>query len=91
MRLKAAESRASGRLKLKPRVALAHQIPSSRGAHSGVGHRDLGKVIQGAGGHRNFPLGDPFSSLSQWPGWKPMFTDKGKFGIAELIKASGLA
>jgi len=31
-------------------------------------------------------LGDSFSFLSQWPSWKTWFSDKGKLGIAELIK-----
>jgi hypothetical protein len=50
-----------------------------------VGGRIVAEVLIG------LLLGDPFSFLSQWPNWKPMFTDKGKFGIAELIKKSGLA
>src|SRR5262249_29647837 len=50
-----------------------------------VGGRIVAEVLIG------LLLGDPFSFLSQWPSWKPMFTDKGKFGIAELIKKSGLA
>jgi hypothetical protein len=50
-----------------------------------VGGRIVAEVLIG------LLLGDPFSFLSQWPSWKPMFADKGKFGIAELIKKSGLA
>ena len=47
-------------------------------------------------------LGDPFSFLSQWPGWSPLMKRpsnfaplaadlKGKFGISDLITAAGLA
>jgi len=50
-----------------------------------VGGRIVAEVLIG------LLLGDPFSFLSQSPSWKPMFTEKGKFGIAELIKKSGLA
>jgi len=50
-----------------------------------VGGRIVAEVLIG------LLLGDPFSFLSQWPSWKPMFADKGKFGIAELIQKSGLA
>jgi hypothetical protein len=50
-----------------------------------VGGRIVTEVLVG------LLLGDSFSFLSQWPTWKPWFSDNGKFGIAELIKASGLA
>ncbi|HUL76035.1 MAG TPA: heme peroxidase, partial [Vicinamibacteria bacterium] len=50
-----------------------------------VGGRIVAEVLVG------LLLGDSFSFLSQWPTWKPWFTDKGRFGMAELIKASGLA
>ena len=50
-----------------------------------VGGRIVTEVLVG------LLLGDPFSFLSQWPSWRPWFARKDRFGIAELIEASGLA
>jgi hypothetical protein len=50
-----------------------------------VGGRIVAEVLVG------LLLGDPFSFLSQWPSWRPWFTNGDRFGMAELIEASGLA
>ena len=49
-----------------------------------VGGRIVAEVLIG------LMLGDPHSFLSQWPTWKPMFADKGRFGMPELLKTIGL-
>jgi hypothetical protein len=50
-----------------------------------VGGRIVAEVLIG------LLLGDPHSFLSQWPTWKPWFTnDKGQFGMPELLKTIGL-
>jgi hypothetical protein len=49
-----------------------------------VGGRIVAEVLIG------LLIGDPNSFLSQWPTWKPMFTNQGQFGMPELITAAGL-
>jgi hypothetical protein len=49
-----------------------------------VGGRIVAEVLIG------LMLGDTNSFLSQWPTWKPMFTNKGRFGMPELITEAGL-
>jgi hypothetical protein len=49
-----------------------------------VGGRIVAEVLIG------LMLGDPHSFLSQWPTWKPLFADNGRFGMPELLKTIGL-
>jgi hypothetical protein len=49
-----------------------------------VGGRIVAEVLIG------LMLGDPNSFLSQWPTWKPLFAEKGQFGMPQFITAAGL-
>jgi len=49
-----------------------------------VGGRIVAEVLIG------LMLGDAHSYLSQWPTWKPWFTEKEQFGMPQLITAAGL-
>jgi hypothetical protein len=48
-----------------------------------VGGRIVAEVLIG------LLLGDPNSFISQWPTWKPLFAEKGEFGMPQLITAAG--
>jgi hypothetical protein len=49
-----------------------------------VGGRIVAEVLIG------LMLGDAHSYLSQWPTWKPWFTEKEQFGMPQFITAAGL-
>jgi hypothetical protein len=49
-----------------------------------VGGRIVAEVLIG------LMLGDPNSFLSMWPTWKPLFAEKGRFGMPQFITAAGL-